>query len=432
MLKDTFCSSPWFHLRINHAGYYLPCRWSPITTQTEYHISNTSLTEYMSSKSMISVREDLLAGKSLEMCHACYYEDQHNKVSGRQRQLLKSAVRVDNFNKTMSASPHWKIFADNSPLDPIDLQIDIGNTCNSACIMCKPLHSSRLGQDYKKLIAIEPVLFNEQIKFVNWTDDDQLVDKFISELSQLSNIRYIHFLGGETLYLKSFYTICNRLIELGLAKDISIGTTTNATLYNENLEYIIKSFKHVHLGLSIETVTTLNDYIRWPSKIDQVLDNINKFIELGNHANLQLSLRITPNIFSVYHIDKMFEFMIKNKITAESCNILFDPSCLRMELLPGNIRQEIIDSIDKVIDDNKLIKSRDVIINRRREDLIDPVISDIIYEYRDFLLNYQTPNNVEQERYNLVKFIKAFETIRNNSILTYLPEYEEFLRTYGY
>jgi sulfatase maturation enzyme AslB (radical SAM superfamily) len=298
--------------------------------------------------------------------------------------------------------------------------------------MCKPLHSSRLGQDYKKLIAIEPALFNEQIKFANWTDDDLLVDKFISELSQISNIRYIHFLGGETLYLKSFYTICNRLIELGLAKDISIGTTTNATLYNENLEYIIKNFKHVHLGLSIETVTTLNDYIRWPSKIDQVLDNIDKFIKLRNHANLQLSLRITPNIFSVYHIDKMFEFMIKNKITAESCNILFDPSCLRMELLPDNVRQEIINNIDKVIDDSKLIKSQDVIINRRREDLIDPVISDIIYEYRDFLLNYQTPNNVEQERHNLVKFIKAFETIRNNSILTYLPNYEEFLRAYSY
>jgi hypothetical protein len=297
--------------------------------------------------------------------------------------------------------------------------------------MCNPPSSSRLTVDYDKLINIEPQLFKQYEKFKNWTDDDTLVEKFINELAEIPNIRYIHFLGGETLYLKSFYTICNRLIERGLSKNIAIGTTTNATVYTPELEYVIRNFKHVHLGLSIETVTSLNDYIRWPSEIDQVLSNIDKFIALKKQADLQLSLRITPNVLSIFHIDSMFEYMIKNKIIAESCNILYNPSCLRMELLPNSLRKQIQAKIQRVIDEFN-IKETDQIINRRREDLVDPVIARVIYEYKNFIDSYQAPNDVEQERYNLVKFIKAFEQLRNNSILTYLPEYEEFLRAYGY
>jgi sulfatase maturation enzyme AslB (radical SAM superfamily) len=258
------------------------------------------------------------------------------------------------------------------------------------------------------------------------------VEKFIKELSEIPNIRYIHFLGGETLYLKSFYTICNRLIELDLAKTISIGTTTNATVYNEELVHIIKNFKHVHLGISIETYTALNDYIRWPSEIGQIGDNINKLMNLREESNLQMSLRITPNIFTVYHLDSMFEFMINNKIIAESCNILSNPSHLRMELLPDDLRQLALEKIQNVIDRHGLEDSDQIIINRRREDLVDPVISSVIFEYKKFLKTYIVPDDVDEERYNLVKFIKAFESIRHNTILDHLPEYEKFLRRYGY
>jgi hypothetical protein len=392
----------------------------------------------MNSHDMQVIRTDLLSGQSLDICKSCHYEDQHNKVSGRRRQLLKSAIDVENFNKTVCASPHWEMFAYSNShqgytnQQPVDLQIDIGNNCNSACIMCKPLHSSRLVQDYKKLYKIEPDLFANPVKFQNWTDDSTLVEKFVEEIKQIPNLQYIHFLGGETLYLKSFYTICNRLIEHGISKNIILGTTTNATVYTSELEHVIKNFKQVHLGISIEAVTPLNDYIRWPSTIDQVLNNINKFIELKSHANLQLSLRITPNVFSIYHISKLFDYMIKNKITAESCNILHDPSCLRIELIPDDLKQEIIASIDQIIIKYKLIEVDKTIINRRREDLIDPVITSIIFEYKKFLQTYQPPNDIDEERGNLIKFIKAFEALRNNSILTYLPEYEKFLRTYGY
>lgn len=438
LLKDSFCSSPWFHIRIDPAGRYLPCRWSSHHDTTGYTVANTTISGFMNSDIMQGIRAKMLDGDSMAMCSDCYYQDQNNKVSGRQRQLLKSAINIHNFDKTFCSSPHWPIFEDtytngwSSNYQPVDLQIDLGNTCNSSCMMCTPTYSSKLSKEYDTLVKLEPTVFKQYAPFKNWADDEQLVDKFIDELAEIPNIRYIHFLGGETLYLKSFYAICNRLIDSGLAKDISIGTTTNCTVYTDQLLHIINSFKHVHLGLSVETLDKVNDYIRYPSTIDVVSTNINKFLELRDQTNLHLSLRITPNILSVLHLDTIFQLMIDQKITAESCNILTEPGCLRIELLPTELIDQCIEKVNQVIQKYQLVQSDQVIVNQRRDDLIDPVISQVIFEYKHLLENVVVPTNVEQERSNLVKYLKAFEQVHKNSILDYLPEYEEFLRSYGY
>lgn len=438
MLKNNFCSSPWFHLRLSPEGNYRPCRWGDYEIKSNHHISNTSLSEYLNSNIMSEIRNTMLAGEVPPLCTDCHYESSHGKLSGRQRQLLKSAIVETNFTKTFCASPHWDHFLyshlnNGQTLNhPVDLQIDLGNTCNSACIMCLPRYSTKVIDDHIKLHKISPQLFPPPEKIVSWTNDPNLVTKFIDDISTLNGVKYIHFLGGETLYIKSFYDICNKLIDQGLAKDIIIGTTTNCTVYDDRIEHIIKNFKQVHLGLSIETITDLNDYIRWPSKIEQVKSIINKFLQLRKTSNLFISLRITPNIFTIYQLDGLLEFMIENHITAESCNILYHPSCLRMELIPDNIKLEIIDKFDQLIAKFNLSRANELIINRRREDLKDPVISSVVFEYRDFLANFKEPTNLEEERHSLVKFLKSYEIIHNNCILDYLPEYEEFLRSYGY
>jgi hypothetical protein len=440
MLKDTFCSSPWIHTRINPAGYYLPCRNGdpPHLITTTHHIRDMTIAEYVNSDYMREIRTTLLDGNIPDICRSCQYQDSNNKVSGRLKQLSASSISVDNFTKTFCASPHYEMFAESSVNNgstsalPVDLQIDLGNTCNSGCIMCAPTYSSKLAVDFVKLHALEPTLFAKYPTYKNWADDEVAVDKFIASIADIPNLKYIHLLGGETFYLRSFYAMCNKLVESGIAKNTDMGTTTNCTIYTPELEDIIRKFKHVYLGLSVESINPINDYIRWPSKINDITHNINKFIQLRETTGIYLTLRITPNIFSIYHIDTIFEFMITNRITAESCDILVEPSCLRMELLPKELIEVIIQKIDAVISKHNLIDTGEIIINRRSDDLIDETINTLIFEYKQLLENYRVPINVEEERYNLVKFIKAFESLRNNTILDYLPEYEEFLRQYGY
>jgi MoaA/NifB/PqqE/SkfB family radical SAM enzyme len=393
--------------------------------------------QYYNSEQMRKLRMDLLEGKSPKSCSSCYYEQSFDKLTGRIRQLHKSGIDVNHFDLTLRSSPHYEMFLHSyenngdSTFSPVDLHIDLGNLCNSSCIMCNPTFSSQLDKDYKKLSKISSLFNNESYQTTNWSRDKTTLKNLISELSSLPKIRYIHFLGGETLYQDAFYKICEELIKTNKAKDIIIGTTTNGTIYNTKLENLISHFKEVHLGISVESISSLNDYIRYPSEIKEVLSNLDKFIDLRDkRSNLYLSLRITPNIFTIYELDKLFEFMIEKKITAESCDILVEPLHLRMELLPDDIRNEIIKKFEFVIDKYKLNKTN--VVNERRKDLIDQIIANLIVDYLRFLKTYEVPADIEYHRHNLVDWLKSFEKLRNNSILTYAPRYEKFLRHYGY
>lgn len=435
MLKKTFCSSPWFHTRLTYDGSFEKCRWAKNPESTE-NISNVSLLEYYNSDEMKQFRLQFLNGEKPRECETCYYQEQFGKLSGRQKQLLKSAINVDDFAHSFKSSPHYRDFElsnthnGSSLRDPTDLQVDLGNLCNSACIMCEPRASSRLTQDYNKL-SQHSSLFLKPEKYTAWVDDPVAMKSFLTSLKLIGDVKYLHLLGGETLYNQAFYKICNELIENGNSGGIIVGTTTNGTIYNTELQNLIPQFKEFHLGISIESVTPLNDYIRYPSDINKILENIDHFVKLREqYPGLYLTLRITPNLFTIYEIDQLFEYMIENKITAESCNILFKPECLRMELMPEDIRQETIAKIEAVI--AKYSLERHKVSNIRNPHLISQVTADTVYEYLDFLKNYKVPSNRDELHKQLVEFLKSFESIRNNSILDYAPRYKDFLRHIGY
>ena len=436
MLSKSFCSSPWFHIRLTYNGNFNECRWYKDVKTKPINIENTSMLEFYNSDRMRQLRSALLDGQSPPGCSSCYYQDKFGKLSGRTRQLLKSGVQIDDFDRTMRSSPHYQQFlhshenSGHGDYQPVDLQIDLGNVCNSACIMCDPVSSSRLHTDYIKLHKINSTLFENPSKYTSWTQNLDILDCFIAELIAIPNLKYIHFLGGETLYDEAFYTICDRVIAAGISKNIIIGTTTNGTIHNNRIDHLISQFKEFHLGISIEAVSSLNDYIRYPGKIDPILSNIDKFLALRSSTGLYVSLRITPNIFTISEIDQLFEYMIEKNVIAESCNILFKPECLRIELLPENIRQQTIDKLDQLIVKYKLIKTSDN--NIRKADAIADVIGNVVIDYQQFLAAYTVPKNVDILRQQLVTFLKSFESLRNNSILDHAPNYTEFLRHYGY
>lgn len=434
MLNKSFCSSPWFHMRIGYNGDLHPCRWG--NSVSSKNIKDISLLDFYNSNAMCNIRKQFLNGETPSICNSCYYQDAHGKLSGRIKQLTKSGIKIDDFALSARSTPHYNNFLhshlNNGKSDyyPVDFQIDLGNVCNSACIMCDPEASSKLSVDYKKLHKSNPVQFYNPTPYASWTSDPALLNKFLNELNKLPDVKYIQLLGGETLYDPAFYKICNKLIESNSSKNIIVGTTTNGTIYDHRIENIINHFKEFHLGISIETVTALNDYIRYPSDVNSIIANIKKFLTLRKNNNLHISLRITPNIFTIYEMDQLLEFMIENNITAESCNILTTPSVLRIELLPDDIRQEVVNKLKTVIEKHNLTEHN--ITNTRRNDLSKSVIGDIAVQYLHFIENYTIPTDVESQRFQLVTFLKSFESIRNNSIIDYAPRYTEFLRSYGY
>ena len=432
MFDKTFCSSPWIHMRIRANGDFEFCRWATNEIGEIYNIKNTSIKDYFQ-KHISKVRKDLLDSKSLKECDACYVMEKYGKISGRQKQLLKVGILEGKFKESFNSSTFLDKFKQsndhNGDTDclPVDWQIDLGNYCNSACVMCDPRYSSKLAGEWFKLGFIDTPYNN-----FSWAQDPTLLDKFIKELVGIKNLQYLHFLGGETLITPGFSKMLEELIKHKINENVIIGLTTNLTVWPERTIELLKSFKYVHLGLSIESLGEINDYVRWPSKIEDVRNKLNEFVKLGRECDWTISIRVTPNLLTITRLKELYQYAYDNFVGIESCNFLHRPKFLRIDLLPDDLRQNAVRSINEFINknDNKGPGSGMPIINiRKKENRRQTVLEDAksVVSY----LEKQPP--YDQSTYvDLIKFLKKLENNRKNKILDYLPEYEEFFRSIGY
>lgn len=420
--KDTFCPSPWIHMRINNSGHYEYCRWAVKSNRnSEPSVQQETPLNYFRN-GMAPIRQALLDGEALPGCSECYLQEQHSKVSGRQKQLLKVGVQTDDFANTMLSSPWINEFKNTvTEQTPQDWQIDLGNYCNSSCIFCTPDSSSRLASEYKRIGLIK------EIPRANWCEDPALLESFINDLSR-ANIKYLHFIGGETLITPAFKKILSALVDKNLHTAITIGFTTNLTVWDEEITNLLGNFEQINLGMSIECIHRLNDYVRYGSNIDKAVDIMEKWIAVAREKNWLIQLRITPTVFSIWHLDTVYEYAYQNNLAVESCNFLNDPDFMRPSLLPDNMRQVVIDKLSSWVAHTNQISTSQV-VNIRNPGFARQQTVEDARSYINYLKNQP---NESQKLPALVDYIKLLELSRNNTILDYLPEYEELLRSAGY
>jgi len=429
--EKHFCPSPWFHMRINNSGTYEPCRWMAKHGGTRVNFNNSiqtvsPLTYFQ--KNMSELRTALLSGDSPEMCSDCYTMERYNKPSGRQRQLLKVGVQEQYFEKSLASSTLRSAFdyssTNQGQTDRTvgDWQIDLGNYCNSACIFCSPESSSRLATEFKK------IGFIDQLPPPSWCDDPALVDRFVQELTANANPQYLHFVGGETVITPGFKTILTALVNADLAKDITIGFTTNLTVWSDGIVKLLKQFQQVNLGMSIETLTPVNDYVRYPSRQDQTRKLLDRWVLLGKEQGWLMQLRTAPTCLTTHELVTVYDYAWKHNISVESANLLYRPEFLRISVLPKAQRQHVQGIIKQWIL-NHPTEEYQKIINTR-----DPGLTRIqIRQDAETYLNYLSTTEDESYRLpDLVAYLKKLESNRGNCVLDYLPEYEDLLRSAGY
>lgn len=415
-------------MEIDNNGYLVNCRWaSNKSTSQKYHISEVDPESFWQNN-MSALRQDLLAGKSQDMCSYCYKMEQHGKISGRQRQLLKTGVTVKDFERSLKSSPYFSEFEysynnqGNTQEFPVDWQIEIGNFCNNACLMCNEYFSTRLGKDLKRIGAIEHEVYN------NWADNPALVDKLIGFLTKIPKLRYIHIIGGEPMIIPAFKKILTKVVESGLASSCSIGITTNLTVFDQNIVDLLAEFNHASIGLSIECLHPINEYIRYGSSYSKTVENLNKWVEAKNlYSNWTVELRTTPTALSILHLDTIYEYALLNGCSVESCDFLHKPEFLRPTVLPKKYRNIVIEKLERFLEQNNLVvkENADLIINTRNPGTIESYISQDIASY----LHYLKTSDFETYRLpDLNQYITKMEAIRKNNLMDYLPEYEDILQ----
>jgi len=424
--NNTFCPSPWYHMRINNDGFYEYCRWEDKSYRNQYtNIKDMSPISFFQNE-MQQFRYNLLNNIPNPQCNDCMKMEKFAKISGRQKQLLKIGCNLNTFDKSLLSSPwvnEFKYTLDNNTTNckPIDWQIDLGNYCNAACIFCTPQSSSKIAIEYQKLQISDNIPNN------SWCNDKNNIIRFLADLTQTKNLHYVHFIGGETIITPAFKVILQELINANLHKKITIGFTTNLMVWDDTIVNLLCKFNTVNLGLSIEAFHKVNDYVRWPAKIDEIEKIIEKWLCIARDHNWLVQLRTTPTIFSITNLDTVYEFAINNNIIVESCDFLDKPEIMRPNVLPGKYRDEVITKLQAWVD--KYYIETPTTINIRNPSTTQ---SQLVQDLQSYINYFKQQKSESYRLPELVEFIKILEGNRHNSILEYLPEYEEFLRIAGY
>ena len=331
-------------------------------------------------------------------------------------------MRVEQFEKTLASSPWVGTFASQefSQL-PQDWQIDLGNHCNSACIFCHPNASSRLATEWKR------IGFIDQLPAPNWTDDPALVNQFVAMLEASPHIQYLHFIGGETLITPAFQTILEALIKSGLNHTATIGLTTNLITWNQPVVDLLSQFAGVNLGMSVESFDPVNEYVRWPAIMTKIHQYLDQWIAIARDHNWLMQFRTTPTALTIDSLLSVYRYAWERSIAIESCNFLDQPECMRPSVLPLSHRRSIIDRMESWIaehntDSTPIVNIRDPSVARQQ--IVQDLQSYVNYLKRESDESFRLPE--------LMTYLKRIESSRNNSVLTYLPQYEELFRTAGY
>jgi len=417
-------------MRINNSGTYEYCRWQvhdPSRTNVERNIQTQSPLEYFQN-SMSTVRSQLLNGQIPPGCRECHVMENNSKVSGRQRQLLKTGIRDPYFEKTLVSSPLRKDFdysfqqQGHTTRHATDWQIDLGNFCNGGCVFCNPESSSRLATEFKKLKLIEQVPPN------SWCDNPDLLNKFIQDLMNASDLKYLHFLGGETLITPAFKVILGALIQHPQLKNITIGLTTNLNVWPKDVVDLLCQFDNVNLGLSVEALTPVNDYVRWPNTQQRTHELLDRWVKLAQQRQWATQLRVTPTCLTVYDLDSVYDYAWNQGISVESCNFLYNPAFLRIDVLPRQFKLKAKQKIQQWLDGHPIVDTGQI-INTRNPDFYRAQIWQDLNSYVNYLDSSPDESN---QLPDLVNYLKLLESSRGNSVIEYLPQYEELFRSAGY
>lgn len=383
--SKTFCILPWMHLATNASGNLRVCCNSVPGknfilrngTNKAYKITDSDMTDFWHSDTMQTIRSELLNDQRPAMCERCFREEDSGVRSARQAWNEKYM-----FDYTPTATPELNV-------QYIDIRL--GNLCNLKCRMCNPYASNQWVDEWH---LVEQQLSDSEItrlSSMNWPNDDAVAANI---LKLADTIEEIYLTGGEPTLALSQYKLFDKLIELGLAKNITLKYNTNCTnLPNKLVEYW-QHFKKIKINASVDAYGDLNRYIRYPTGWSLVEKNLSTFIELEKQGKIDLQLHCTVQVYNILKLDVLFDYLRTLGISDIYLNILDHPKYLNIRVLPKELKELAVHRLQQFLDVKKI------------KNVID----------------YMNAEDWSSSWPEFVKYTKTLDASREESITSLVPE----------
>jgi organic radical activating enzyme len=306
---NTFCVLPWFGREINWNQNETHCCLLP----PRYDIEK--------------IKKEMLAGEKPVECRKCWDLESQGLQSDRQ---LKNSALDWYWDRDLQ---FIKQDAEHGKNSIIMLKLLTSYTCNATCVSCNSNNSSSWSQLNHRMNPAIPI---QRSTFVDVNLIKQKVN--FSELKMLSLI------GGEPLYEKKNFELLEHLLELGNNTVFLSMVTNGSVTLSDYQKKILSKFKNLNFCLSIDGTGPVFEYLRFPLKWQDLLDNLQFFREVTDNVSANYTL---SNLNVLYH-NQTVEWFNQNQIPYSN-NPIYRPTWLQPRALPQSVKQhlkEILSTMD--------------------------------------------------------------------------------------
>ena len=329
MKNKKFCPLPWIFQGLrNNGDIRVCCQANTSKSKGIYRKENgdafnakvDNLQESRNSELAKEIRKTMLNNEEHEACIRCDTEENSGVRSRRQyeNELWENRFNIENAKEVTSAD--GTIDTDKTPIMYYDLRF--GNLCNLKCRMCGPTDSNQWYNDWVKMWGKphfqdshgKVELVKQKNRWIakhgdyNWFESDY----FWKQLEQnIPNIQQIHTVGGEPLLIDKHYDLLQMCVDKGYAQNIVVEYNTNLTNIPQRAWNIWPHFKRIQIGASIDATYELNDYIRYPSKFDKIVENLYKLDEAN--GNFVVWIACTVQFYNAPYLPDFMKWVLTQK-----------------------------------------------------------------------------------------------------------------------
>jgi len=248
---------------------------------------------------------------------------------------MRNAVQT--FKKTSKARITEQIF---------EIQIKaFGNKCNLDCYMCIPYDSSTRLTTIARDELKEENIFSEFAKTPLESIKDTKLDSVIDQITEIAPYIYnLKFIGGEPLVMKQFYTLLEKIVATGYAKQMRVKYQTNMSvlgLEKTQLTKFIPEFEMFEFTVSLDGIGEANNYIRRRSNWEDIINNIKTVLK---YPNVTINVNGTISFLSVLRFYELINWFDENSQEFDQINWsnIRGPAKLCANVLPDEIKQDLI------------------------------------------------------------------------------------------
>lgn len=299
----------------------------------QIYLDTHTLEDAWASPTRLEIQASLEQGVEHPSCQACW-DDEHAGKKSRRQWFNDMALPVTGRKD-----------------QPEIFDLKMGNTCNMKCRTCNPEVSSQWYREDWELTAgpRENITYAEYLPrwrriTASYNDDN---DQLWSTMREwIPNAVYIDYYGAEPMLIRKNFEILQHAVDQGRAGSIDLHFSTNGTIWNQDLEDLLKNFRRVYFDLSIDDIGARCGYIRYSSDWDLVGANLASFLEAKKtNKNFFFCICITINSLNVYYLDEIFDYFAGVDLPV-NFNMLHLPLHLNVKTLPSAVKETITKKLE--------------------------------------------------------------------------------------